>query len=386
MPGVHSLNNSVQGPKRPPAVRLDLKSQITPRPATLGETPAIANPALAGDASTIDSGRVFSPQGLPALAAMGQLPSPQDYQKAVGRLENVVKIDVDLQDTRVKRKLYLRPNYQPLLKTQSEPTTKGTVVMLHGYTAGPWQYNSPAEDFFEAGYNVYVPRITGHGYMTPEGHPSNEKMISKDNIQDYDKFVDEVYDMVKDLGGPVQIVGLSGGGNLALRMAERHPDIKGMVVMAPYLGPNTAVKPLSRALQVLDRFSPIKPHAVMDLFNVGDNSPTGSAIDMPHTRGTMDNATAMLYVGANVEKINVPTQFVTTEGDALSGTGPVGNLFEKSGGKTQNGWFHFREEDKVPHAMASDMQNTEPGRHEQLWQMAFNMLEKGQTTSRLPGS
>ena len=92
----------------------------------------------------------------------------------------------------------------------------------------------------------------------------------------------------------------------------------------------------------------------------------------------------MLYMGTNVDKVNVPTQFVTTEGDQLSGTDPVGKLFNKSGGLEQNGWFHFEAEDNVPHAMASDMQNTEPGRYEQLWQMTFEMIENGQPTNRLP--
>ena len=375
--------SSPQEPQRPPAIRLDLKSQVRTHPATLGDTPSIANPAWGGDQRQSVK-RVNSPQGLPAMMAMGQLPGLPDYHKAVGNLEQMIQADVDLQDTRVKRPLYLRQNYEPYLLAQPQPTAKGTVVMLHGYTAGPWQYKDAAQDFFAAGYNVYVPRIPGHGFMKPDGTPTGEKMIGQANRSDYDAFVDQVYESVKDLGGPVQLVGLSGGSNLALRMAERHPDIKGVVAMAPYLGPSEAVRPLAKAFQFLDRFGPVRPHDFLQMKNYNQNHRTTPDFDMPHTQGTLDNATAMLYVGANVETLQVPVQFVTTEGDQLSGTGPVGQLYQRSGGAARNGWFHFEADEKVPHAMASHQQNTEPGRYAQLWQMTFDMIDKGELTSRPP--
>ncbi len=377
---------SPQGPQRPPAIRLDFKSQARTTPATLGDTPAIANPQLApaGTDAHRPTARVNSPLGLPAMMAWGALPSLPDYHKAVGRIEQGIQADLELQDTSVKRPLYLRQNYQPYLKAQPEPTEKGTVVMLHGYTAGPWQYNDSSQDFFEAGYNVLVPRIPGHGFMKPDGTPTGEKMIGQDNISEYDRFVDEIYDQVKDLGGPVQLVGLSGGSNLALRMAERHPDIKGVVAMAPYIGPNEAVKPLAKAFQFLDRFGPLRPNHLLQLKDYNVNNRTTPDFDMPHTQGTFDNATAMLYVGSNVDKVTVPVQFITTEGDQLSGTGAVGKLFERSGGAERNGWYHFQAEDKVPHAMASHQQNTEPGRYAELWQMTFQMIDQGALTSRPP--
>ena len=48
----------------------------------------------------------------------------------------------------------LQPNSESLLLTQPGPDAKGTVVMYHGYTAGPWQYKEMARQYFDAGYNV----------------------------------------------------------------------------------------------------------------------------------------------------------------------------------------------------------------------------------------
>ena len=177
---------SAQGPQRPPAIRLDFKSQVRTTPTTLGDTPAITNPQISSSDAHRPTARVHSPLGLPAMMAWGALPSLPDYHKAVGRIEQGIQADLALQDTSVQRPLYLRQNYQPYLKAQPEPTEKGTVVMLHGYTAGPWQYNDSSQDFFEAGYNVFVPRIPGHGFMKPDGTPTGEKMIGQDDIAAYD--------------------------------------------------------------------------------------------------------------------------------------------------------------------------------------------------------
>lgn len=311
-------------------------------------------------------------------------PTQSGYERAVVRLQNRVTQDLQLQDTSQPRDLYLRENMEPILLTQPRPTDKGSVIMLHGYTAGPWQYQEPAEDFHAQGYNVYVPRIPGHGLMKADGTPTGEKMLGFDQQQEYLDFVDQVFEEVNALGGPVHVIGLSGGGSLALAMAERHPQIKGVVSMAPYIGPNQAIKPVSGAIQFLHEHTPLKMGHLLSTTDYNENIKVQADFPLPHTQGTYENAVAMLNVGANVDDVEVPVQFFTTEDDILSGEAPVEALIERSGGLSQHGWYHFEEEDKVPHAMASPVQNTEPGRSEQLWDMIFKSIDSGELHTRRP--
>ncbi|WP_433650319.1 hypothetical protein ACQP2C_28310 [Micromonospora zamorensis] len=41
--------------------------------------------------------------------------------------------------------------------TGAHPRTGRAVLLLHGYTLAPDQYDELAEEFFDRGYNVWVP-------------------------------------------------------------------------------------------------------------------------------------------------------------------------------------------------------------------------------------
>jgi esterase/lipase len=321
---------------------------------------------------------------IPAKLDFQALPSQPAYEQAVKQLESRVEADLALQDTGKKQPLYLRQNYQSRLLTQPQPTGKGTVVLFHGYTAGPWQFKEAEELFFKAGYNVYVPRIPGHGFMKPNGTPTGEKMVDTWEVKTYDDFVAQVHADVSALGGPVQAIGLSGGANLALRMGERFSDLKSVTAMAPYIGPDDKLKPTDGLLHLVDRYTPIKLSYLLDMKNYNKNTWVSADNPMPHTQGTLNNAYAMFSVGSRVDKVQVPMQIFTTEGDVLAGEKPVEKLLQRSGGLQKHGWYHFEAPDKVPHAMASPMQNTQPGQAVALWQMVFATLERGELNTRLP--
>jgi esterase/lipase len=319
---------------------------------------------------------------IPARMAFQPLPAQAAFEQAVKRLENRVEADLALQDTQKPQPLYLRQNYQSHLLTQPQPTGKGTVVLFHGYTAGPWQFKEAEELFFKAGYNVYVPRIPGHGLMKPNGTPTGEKMVDTWEVKTYDDFVAQVHAEVSALGGPVQVIGLSGGANLALRMGERFSDLKSVTAMAPYIGPDDKLKATDRLLHVVDRYTPIKLSYLLDLKNYNKNTWVSADHPMPHTQGTLNNAYAMFSVGTRVDRVQVPLQVFTTEGDVLSGEKPVQKLLQRSGGL--HGWYHFEAADKVPHAMASPLQNTEPGQAVALWKRVFETIDQGHLHTRRP--
>lgn len=347
-------------------------------PAKKGQL--IGETGLIGDQASLNSPNVLK-GNLPAMLSFSPLPDQVRYEQAVGKLEQRVAADVALQDRSVKRSLYLRPNYQSLLLTHSQPSPKGAVIMLHGYTAGPWQYAESAERIHKSGYQVFVPRLPGHGFVKPDGIPTGEKMVDPWNTEEYERFIDETFAEAAALGGPVQVIGLSGGSNLALRMAEKYPQIKGVVAMAPYIGPDNRVPVVNRVVDAVARYTPIDLPRALDFIPYNKNERFGNNPEMPHTQGSLGNAQAMLSIGTKVKKVDVPVQFITTEGDQLSGTDAVQKLYDRSGGSAKHGWYHFPAAEKVPHAMASPRQYDGA---DALWDQVLETLETGAQHNRKP--
>lgn len=359
------------------------QAPVTPQAVS---RPSVA-PAVAAQPPVASHGSDVLKTTIPVRSGMTVLQlnsvTPAAVKQAVARIDNVIAQDLALQDTSKPQDSYLRQNYQSLFRAQPNPAeAKGTVIMLHGYTAGPWQYNEMADALFEQGYNVYVPRLPGHGFMEPDGTPTGKFMVEANDTDQYENFIATRYAEAEALGAPVHAIGLSGGGNLALRMGENFPQLKSVVAMAPFLGPDRPHSSLASFLQNVDTLSMGAINRAMEIIPLTRNQKTAADEPMPHTQGSLSNAKAMLSMGTRVDKVKVPTQFFTTSGDLLSGASEVERLFKRSGGNQQHGWYHFNQLDEVPHAMTSPRQNTTPGKAEQLHNMISEWLEQGKASQR----
>jgi len=102
------------------------------------------------------------------------------------------------------------------------------IVLYHGFTNCPRQYEILAKRFFEKGYNVYVPRLRYHGmedrYTKKIGLLTMEELISMCN---------ESIDIAGGLGNRVYALGLSMGGVMAAFNAQFRSDIESAVVIVP---------------------------------------------------------------------------------------------------------------------------------------------------------
>jgi esterase/lipase len=114
--------------------------------------------------------------------------------------------------------------------------TAKTVVMFHGVTACPGQFKELAQVFFDAGYNVYVPLAPHHGTPDKKAHGQ----VTSQKLVDY---VNESVTTATGLGDDLGTAGLSGGGMLATWAAEYRPEVKRLLVMAPFYEPSPAQAP-----------------------------------------------------------------------------------------------------------------------------------------------
>lgn len=130
-----------------------------------------------------------------------------------------------------------------------QPTAK-VCLFFHGFTATPEQFVPIAEAFFQAGHNVVIPLLPGHG-IGGDWKSDNPPPLPEEQ-QPYRDFGLYWLQQVQALGEQVAIAGLSGGSTLAAWLALECPDqIARALLFAPYLSnSNIIVDLLVRILPI----------------------------------------------------------------------------------------------------------------------------------------
>ena len=127
--------------------------------------------------------------------------------------------------------------------------TPRAVVLIHGLTNSPRQFQELAQRLYERGDNVIVPRLPLHGLL-----PGNVDVLRDVTAERYRSFADSAVDIARGLGDTIIVVGLSAGGNVAVWIAQHRADVARVVIIAPALRlariPHMLASP---ALNVLER-------------------------------------------------------------------------------------------------------------------------------------
>lgn len=112
--------------------------------------------------------------------------------------------------------------------------TEHVIVLLHGFTNCPEQFNKLGKQYFEAGYNVFIPRMPYHGLSD---RLTNE--LAKLRAEDLTIFGDKVIDIACGLGKRITVMGISGGGNVAAWLAQNRADLDFAFPIAAFFGLNS---------------------------------------------------------------------------------------------------------------------------------------------------
>ena len=122
------------------------------------------------------------------------------YEEALARIE-AIQLDEDARGD-------LNPVCHTTLMTHGE-RTEDVIVFLHGFTSCPDQFVELGKQFYERGYNVYIPRTPHHGLadlMTDD----LINLTAEESIA----FASQSADIAQGLGERVTVSGLSGGGTM----------------------------------------------------------------------------------------------------------------------------------------------------------------------------
>lgn len=108
---------------------------------------------------------------------------------------------------------------------------RNSVLLFHGFTNCPQQFDELARQFYNRGCNVFVPRIPRHGLKDR----LTTTLADLTGAELVDCTLD-AYHVVSGLGERVSALGLSLGGSMALWLAQAMP-IDLAVPIAPFLTP-----------------------------------------------------------------------------------------------------------------------------------------------------
>lgn len=237
-----------------------------------------------------------------------------------------------IRNEKCRSKFYFHPH----------PTPK-VFLFLHGFTAGPYQFEPLGQAIFQEGYNVLVPLQPGHGIA---GHwdGDNPPPLPEDP-QVYKQFVLEWMQQAKRLGKQLFIGGLSTGGTLAAWLAQQYPQhIEKSLLFAPYLGGNNLL--VDWLVEVLPFY-----YEWLNKDNPGNFGYDGFRI--PALRLFLDMGEQILDQAKTTSAR--PMLIVSSESDQAVNLQEHRELFEAVVQFQPNSWYYcFDKKQKVPHTMMTE--------------------------------
>ena len=148
------------------------------------------------------------------------------------------------------------PNVNPLCHTRLYThgrRTERALVLLHGFTNCPQQFDALGRRFFERGWNVLIPRYPRHGYSDRLNTSIAE--LRADHLA---ALANRAAEAGAGLGERLTVAGLSLGAILTGLVAQERDGIERAVLIAPMLGlkpiPGPVMNTLSRLVPRLPNF------------------------------------------------------------------------------------------------------------------------------------
>ena len=187
------------------------------------------------------------------------------------------------------------PGARSILLTGGAPTPR-VIVLLHGLTDSPRQFERLAYLLYADGNNVYVPRLPEHGLRG--GSVGALSALTAAQLQGVG---DSVVTEAGGLGDSVVVVGLSMGATVGAWIAQ-HRQVTRVVLIAPAIEPGRIPSLLDRPLIGLadrlpnmtrrsppdttrpDREPGFNLHAAAQIFEFGRSILSDAARDTPRTR------------------------------------------------------------------------------------------------------
>ena len=155
----------------------------------------------------------------------------------------------------------LAPGAQPWSSDPAGPDSRIGVLLIHGFTGSPASMTPWGKALSEHGWTIRVPRLPGHGSRWQDMNLTTWEdwyAEAERNLRELQATCDQVF-----------VCGLSMGGSLTLRLAEKHgSDIAGIVMVNPAVH---SERPDRHLLPVISKFLKAFPGISNDIAQPGQD-------------------------------------------------------------------------------------------------------------------
>lgn len=176
------------------------------------------------------------------------------------------------------------------------------VLVLHGFTGNPSSVRGLAEAFAAAGHSVELPRLPGHGTAV-------EDMLDTTWV-DWSTAAEESLALLAERTDVQFVGGLSMGGSLSCWLAERHPELAGLICINPAVSPQPEMRAVVQ--QLLDAGETVMDGIGSD---IADPEVTESAYPQTPLRPLLSLFEASADFGAELGRITQPLLLFTSPED-----------------------------------------------------------------------
>jgi carboxylesterase len=123
-------------------------------------------------------------------------------------------------------------------------------LVIHGHTGSVVETRPMGEYLAAHGFSVCCPLLPGHG--------TDVEDLTRIHWQEWTEAVDTALGELQAGCDLVFVAGLSLGSLLTLWLGAEHPEIAGLVVMAPAVRQQSRMAPLALGLRYVRKYNPIK--------------------------------------------------------------------------------------------------------------------------------
>lgn len=201
------------------------------------------------------------------------------------------------------------------------------VLVMHGFTGNPQSMRPLADALADAGWSVSLPLWPGHGTAVEHMVPTR--------FEDWSAAAEAAYQDLHARCDAVALVGLSMGGALACWLAQRHPEVRGLVLINPLVEP-PGDDMLGAIRQLLDDGVEIAPGIGSDIAKPGavelayDGSPLRAALSM------FEHAA---HIRDGLHRISCPVLLLSSRQDHVVDPASGDRVLEQVAGPVERVWL-----------------------------------------------
>jgi pimeloyl-ACP methyl ester carboxylesterase len=184
--------------------------------------------------------------GVAAIAwlLLGRLSPVAEPDRPVAIYDRAAAIAL-VESIRTREGPEVNPDCHTRIIISDTPADRPVIVLLHGFTNCPKQFDRLAANFSKAGYNVVLPLLPRHG-LADRMTTDLQRLRGEDLVRSGQTAID----VARGLGGPITVVGLSSSAVLAGWLAQHRSEVDCAVLLAPSFAPSGWPAPAARRLTV----------------------------------------------------------------------------------------------------------------------------------------